>query len=404
MQIPTRYDEATEALIRKVHERLSEKDRRLYAAVEALKFPYGGISYISQLLGCSRDTIRKGIRELELEEDLLPDRDRKPGGGRKGALDSIPDIDEVFLDILEKHTAGDPMDEKVKWTNLSVKQIEEGLREKGIRVSRNIVRKLLKKHDYAKRKALKKKATGSSENRNEQFEIIAKLRAEFEKAGNPVISVDTKKKEPLGNLFREGSLYTTETIEVYDHDFSHLAEGVVIPHAIYDVNRNSAYINIGISRDTGEFACDSIRRWWNWRGRYDYPDATEILMLMDGGGSNSSRHHLFKQDLQKLAETIGIKIRAAHYPPYTSKWNPVEHRVFPHVTRSLQGVILTDYEIARELIEKTTTDTGLKVKATIIDKVYKTGRKVAKGFRESMRIVFDDYLGKWNYVAVPLNG
>ena len=339
-----------------------------------------------------------------MEEVLPPGRDRKAGGGRKSALESIAHIDEVFLEILKEHTAGDPMDEKVKWTNLSVKEIGKRLKERGIKVSRNIVRKLLKKHDYRKRKALKKKACGHSKNRNEQFERIAELRKEYEKAGNPVVSVDTKKKEALGNLYREGTLYTRETLEVYDHDFASLAEGVAIPHTIYDLMKNSAYVNIGTSKDTSEFACDSIRRWWNWRGRYDYPEASSILMLMDGGGSNSSRHYLFKQDLQKLADAIGIEIRVAHYPPYTSKWNPVEHRVFPHITRSLQGVVLKDHQTVKELIEKTTTETGLKVKATILDKVYETGRTVIEGFKESMRIVFDEYLGQWNYVASLENG
>jgi hypothetical protein len=398
------YNEQVEEQMRAVYARLSEKDRRLYAAVEALKLPYGGISYIARLFACSRDTIRRGIKELGMEEVLPPGRDRKAGGGRKSALKSIVRIDEVFLQILQEHTAGDPMDEKVKCTNLSVKEIGKRLKEKGIEVSRNIVRKLLKKHDYRKRKALKKKATGQCKNRDAQFGRIAELRKEYEEAGNPVVSVDTKKKEALGNLYREGALYTQETIEVYDHDFPSLAEGVAIPHTIYDVVQNSAYVNIGTSKDTSEFACDSIRRWWNWRGRYDYPEASSILMLMDGGSSNSSRQYLFKQDLQTLADTIGIEIRVAHYPPYTSKWNPVEHRVFPHITRSLQGVVLKDHQTVKELVKKTTTETGLKVKATIIDKVYETGRTVIKGFKESMRIVFDEYLGQWNYVASPENG
>jgi len=237
-------------------------------------------------------------------------------------------------------------------------------------------------------------------NRNAQFERIAELRALYDAAGNPVVSVDTKKKEPIGNLFREGKLYTTETIEVFDHDFSSLAEGVAVPHTVYDLKRNEAYVSIGTSRDTSEFACDSIRHWWYTYGIVYYPLATSILMLMDGGGSNSSRHFIFKQDLQALAAEIGIEIRIAHYPPYTSKWNPVEHRVFPHITRALQGVILTSHLLVKELIEKATTKTGLKVFACIVNKVYETGRKVAVGFKESMRIVFDHHLGQWNYVAV----
>ena len=216
-----------------------------------------------------------------------------------------------------------------------------------------------------------------------------------------MVSVDTKKKELIGNLFREGKIYTTETVEVFDHDFPTLAEGVAIPHAVYDIARNEAYVTIGTSRDTSEFACDSIRHWWNTFGKVHYPEANSILMLMDGGGSNSSRHYLFKQDIQAVADEIGIEIRIAHFPPYTSKWNPIEHRVFPHITRSLQGVILKTHQLTKELIEKTTTKLGLKVFACIINQVYETGRKVAAEFKESMRIVFDEHLRRWNYVAVP---
>ena len=238
-------------------------------------------------------------------------------------------------------------------------------------------------------------------NRNAQFERIALLKASYQSKGNPVISVDTKKKELIGNLFREGKIYTTETVEVFYHDFPSLAEGVAIPHAIYDIARNEGYVNIGTSRDTSEFACDSIRQWWNDYGKLYYPDADSILMLMDGGGSNSSRHYIFKQDLQVLADEIGIKIRIAHYPPYTSKWNPIEHRLFPHITRSLQGMVLTTHQLVKELMEKTTTKSGLRVFATILNRIYETGRKVTEGFKESMRIVFDDDLALWNYCAEP---
>ncbi|MCK5895332.1 MAG: ISAzo13 family transposase, partial [Cocleimonas sp.] len=275
------------------------------------------------------------------------------------------------------------------------------LAKKGFKVSRNIVKKLLKKNGYVKRKALKKKAAGGHVERNAQFERIAELRGEYRAKGNPIISVDTKKKEKIGNLFREGKIYTTETVEVFDHDFPSLAEGVAVPHAVYDIGCNEAYVTIGTSRDTSEFACDSLRHWWYNYGSCHYPLATSILMLMDGGGSNSSRHYIFKQDLQNLAEEIGVEVRVAHYPPYTSKWNPIEHRVFPHITRALQGVILTSHQLTKELIETTTTKTGLRVVACILNKVYKTGRKVEEGFKESMRIVRDKVLGQWNYIAVP---
>ena len=237
--------------------------------------------------------------------------------------------------------------------------------------------------------------------RDEQFKNIARLKQTYIAAGNPVISMDTKKKEYLGNFYRDGHLYTTEEIQVYDHDFASFAEGVIIPHGIYDLQRNTGYLHLGTSRDTSEFACDSLCNWWRHQGRLDYPHATSILVLCDGGGSNNSRHYIFKQDLQSLADEIGIEIRIAHFPPYTSKYNPIEHLLFPHVTRACQGVVFKSIELVKELMEKTHTRQGLKVTVQIVDKVYQTGRKVAKGFKATMRIVFDQYLPRWNYTAVP---
>jgi hypothetical protein len=395
------YSIEIEKKMQEMFNRLSEKDKRWYAGVEALKFPYGGISYIAQLFCCSRNTIQRGIIELDEKVTIPKKRDRKVGGGRKQVIKKQTDINDVFLSILKEHTAGDPMDETKKWTNLTCAKIGSLLAEENFNVSRNIVRKLLKKNNYVKRKALKKKAAGGHVNRNAQFENIAKLRALFTLAGNPIISMDSKKKELIGNLFRDGKVYTTKTVEVYDHDFPSLAEGVAVPHTLYDIARNEAYVNIGTSRDTSEFSCDSIRHWWNTYGSLYYPLATSILLLTDGGGSNSSRHYIFKQDLQALANEIGIKIRIAHYPPYTSKWNPIEHRVFPHITRELSGMILISHQFMKELIEKTTTKAGLKVFACIFNKVYETGRKVAEGFKESMRIVFDEHLRQWNYTVIP---
>jgi hypothetical protein len=206
----------------------------------------------------------------------------------------------------------------------------------------------------------------------------------------------------LGNLYRPGQVYCREEILSFDHDFPHLANGKIVPHGIYDVKNNTAYINIGTSCETAEFACDSIKQWWYKQGKSNYPKATSILMLADSGGSNSYRHYIFKEALQKLVNTIGVEIRIAHYPPYASKWNPIEHRLFPHVTRSMQGVLLKSYDITKQLIEKTTTKTGLKVCAHVIKKEYEKGKKVAEGFKESMKIKFDKILGQWNYRATPL--
>ena len=399
------YTSEVEAAMKKFYNRLNEKDRRRYTGIEALKLGRGGRSYIACILGCSRRTVSKGTKEVSgLTAKEVYERIRKPGGGRKSYQNHWAEIDEKFLQVLRDHTAGDPMDETVRWTNLRLKEIVTALREDhGIGVSKWVVRNLLKKHDYRRRKAQKKCTTKEDiPHRNEQFENIARLRAEYEAAGNPVLSLDAKKKEYLGNLYRDGHLYTLEEIRTYDHDFTSLAEGIIIPHSLYDCCLNIGYIQLGTSHDTSEFACDSFRHWWYTYGQKLYPDATSILVLCDGGGSNSARYYIFKQDLQKLTDEIGVEIRIAHYPSYCSKYNPIEHRLFPHVTRACQGVVFTSVELVKDLMEKTHTETGLKAFVHIIDKVYQTGRKVAEGFKEDMRIVFEDFLPKWNYCAVPL--
>ena len=205
----------------------------------------------------------------------------------------------------------------------------------------------------------------------------------------------------IGNFYRDGKLYSQDTIETFDHDFPSLSEGVVTPYGIYDLKRNHGYITLGTSHDTSEFACDCIRQWWWTCGCQFYPHATSLLLLCDGGGSNSSRASLFKAELEQVAAEIGIEIRVAHYPPYTSKYNPIEHRLFPHVTRACQGVVFRSVELVKELMLKTTTKTGLEVDVTILDRVYETGRKVAAHFKEQMRVVFDDKLPQWNYRIPP---
>lgn len=237
--------------------------------------------------------------------------------------------------------------------------------------------------------------------RNEQFEHIAHLKAQYEASDNPILSMDTKKKEYLGNFYREGRLYTQEEVRTYDHDFNSFAEGIIIPHGIYDVKQNTGYLNLGTSRDTSEFACDSLRLWWFDQGLYAYPDATSILLLCDGGGSNSSRQYLFKADLQQLVDEIGVEIRVAHYPPYASKYNPIEHRLFPHVTRACQGVIFKSIELVRQLMAKTTTRKGLTVTVNVIDKLYEKGRQVTEEFKKNLPILFENFLPKWNYRAIP---
>ena len=395
------YSEYVEKLMKATYDQLSEKDQRKYAAVETYKLPYGGQTYAAKIFGCSRNKIIRGLDELNNPGKAPLIRIRQEGGGRKECIETIENIDEIFLMIIDDFTAGDPMNSDIRWTNLSQAGIADRMEAKGIKISVTVVKKLLKKHKFVKRKAQKSAPIGKCENRNDQFEKIKLLKDNYLENGNPVLSGDTKKKEFLGNLYRDGKVYTEKPFIVYDHDFPYLADGVIIPYTIYDLKYNVAYVNIGVTKDTSEFVCDSIKSWWEDHGKIKYPNATSVLFLADGGGSNSSRHYIFKEELQKLVDEIGIEIRVAHYPPYTSKWNPVEHRVFPHITRSLSGVVLKSYNFVKKLIELTTTKTGLKVKASIVKKEYKIGRKYAEDFKENMKIVFDEFLGQWNYTAIP---
>jgi hypothetical protein len=293
------------------------------------------------------------------------------------------------------------MRQEVRWTDLTYEQIAGHLAEAGTPVSVPVVKQLLREHGYVKRKARKSKAMGGHPDRNRQFENIARLKREYLGSDNPVLSMDTKKKELIGNFYRAGRLLTQGVIETLDHDFPSFASGMIIPHGLYDVKQNEGHVNLGTSHDTGEFACDSIERWWEEKGCALYPLATSIMLLCDGGGSNSASQYLFKEDLQGLVDRLGIEIRVAHYPPYCSKYNPIEHRLFPHLTRACQGVIFESVGLVKELMEKTRTSTGLRVTVDILEKVYLTGRKYAAGFKEGMKIVFDEILPKWNYRAVP---
>jgi rRNA-processing protein FCF1 len=326
--------------------------------------------------------------------------------GRDRYYEIYPDIDHKFLDVLQDYTAGDPMKDDILWTDLKLEEIGNLLSAKyNLHVSVTVIRKLLRKHKYSRRKAQKKQTMKTVKDKDAQFENIAQLKTEYQSSDNPIISIDTKKKEFIGNYYRPGHLYTRQEIHTYDHDFNNFADGVVIPHGIYDIKENKGYINIGISKDTSEFVCDSLRNWWYNEGRYNYPNATSILALCDGGGSNSSRHYVFKESLAKLVKEIGIEIRIAHYPPYNSKYNPIEHLLFPHVTRACQGVIFKSVELVKELMEKTKTSKGLMVTVNVITKLYQTGRKASSEFKENikenMSIKFDQFLPKWNYTIVP---
>ena len=324
-------------------------------------------------------------------------------GGRLGILRATPEIEQRFLQVISEYTAGCPQ-QGIRWTNLKQQELAEAMSElAGSDISRYLVRQLLKKHGFVKRKALKKKSFKQHPDRNTQFERIAELKAEYLAAGEVVLSVDTKKKELLGNFYRDGKLYSTETIEVLDHDFPSYGDGKVVPHGLYDLGLNKAHINLGTSRDTTEFACDSIAHWWHEHGRTDHPAATKLLLLCDGGGSNPSNSWLFKQDLQQLANQTGLEIRVAHFTPYCSKHNPIEHRVFPHVTRACEGMVLKSVDVVKSLIERTRTRTGLSVTVDILSQTYEKGRKAVEHLKTKIQLVNDTLLPRFNYTIAPQN-
>jgi hypothetical protein len=264
----------------------------------------------------------------------------------------------------------------VRWTNLSLRRIRAALIERGFWIGVKAVAQLLRRHHFGRRKAQKKLSGKHHRHRDQQFRKIARLRADSENSPNPILSVDTKKKEFIGNLYREGRLYTQETIATLDHDFPTSADGVAFPHGIYDLKRNAGHINLGTSHDTSRFACESIRHWWENQGKDAYPKATSILLLCDGGGSNSSRRYVFKYQLEQLANCLQLEIRVAHYPPGCSKYDPIEHRFFPHVTRACPGVIFTTLGLIQQKMSETRTETGLRATVAILPGDYPIGEKV----------------------------
>lgn len=313
----------------------------------------------------------------------------------------MPDLESNFEQVVHDHTAGDPMQEEVIWTYLSGPQIAHKLAQLGTPISTDVVYDLLKAFGFHKRAAEKTKTMGEAPGRNEQFENIARLKAEYEDSPNPIISMDTKKKELLGDFHRPGQAYSTGPNPVFDHDYPSYAEGKIIPHGLYDLKQNKGHITLGSSHDTSQFACDSFRLWWRRHGRWKYPHATSLLLLCDGGGSNNSRHHIFKEDLQRLAGQLGVSIRVAHYPPHCSKYNPIEHRLFSQVTRAWSGLIFRSLDIVTDGLRRVATSTGLKTTYTVLDKVYQLGRKASDSFFKANHIEYATTLPLWNYTAKP---
>jgi hypothetical protein len=409
MTVPFPYPAEVEKAMKAVYLSLRENDRRLYAAVEAAKLGRGGTDYVCKVLGCDPKTVRQGRADLDQLKDKDPEvlgprpRVRRPGGGRKPHVESIPQLKRELHRVLEGHTAGSPMKQEVVWTDLTPQEIQEALAEKDLYFSQSYLRDLLRQEGYRRRACQKYLDMGQHKDRDAQFENIARLRQEYLAGGNPVLSIDTKKRELLGTFYRAGRVYTRQGLLAWDHDFPNWAEGGVVPYGLYDLKHNRGYVLLGTSHDTTEFACDSIEWWWRCHGCLLYPRATSVCLLCDGGGSNSASKYLFKEDLQKLADRLGLEVRVAHYPPYCSKYNPIERRLFCHLTRAAQGVLFDSVQTVKRLFEKARTATGLGVVVEVARKVYETGRKYAEGFKQNMKILFDDLLPKWNYRAVPAN-
>lgn len=332
---------------------------------------------------------------------MKPKAESVKKGGRKCCLDSMPELENNLYEVVEDHTAGDPMREDVYWTYLSATEIAEHLEDLGTPVCADTACRLLDELGFARRQAEKYKAMGQVPFRNEQFENIAGLKAEYLKSENPVLSMDTKHKELLGEFARGGQAWSTGPNQTYDHDYPSYADGVVIPHGLYDLKANCGHLLLGTSHDTSQFSCDHLRLWWQGYGRRTYRHATSILLLCDAGGSNNCRHYIFKEDLQKVVDQIGVPILVAHYPPHCSKYNPIEHRLFCHVSRAWRGVVFRTMDIVKRCAQRVWTSTGLSATVDVSNKLYELGRKASEQFKESYPIIHDHFLPQWNYMVFP---
>ena len=386
---------------------LNERDRRRFLATKAEDLKAQGFSYreVSKKMGTSTHTLRNGIKELLHGEGPGEGRIRRPGAGRKRVLPNHPEWTQAVVLIIEPHTAGLPQNEDVVWISLTVTQIMNELAKAGYEISRYYVRQILDSLGLRERSFYKDLPMKEVKNRDEQFERIASIREEAEAIGLPIISIDTKKKEMLGNFKRDGKALSNGTLKAFDHDFSTFCDGMIVPHGIYDVTKNVGYMTMGISHDTSRFVCDNIKRVWKNHLREQYPDAHTLVILCDGGGSNSSAHRIVKQDLMDLANELGIRLLFVHYPPYCSKFNPIEHRLFSQITRSWSGAPLLSLKDAADRAALTTTKTGLNVHVHINANTYDIKRQVDDSYQKRLarQVVFAPTLGKWNYLVKPAN-
>ena len=382
---------------------MNERLTRLWAGAEAEAIGEGGIAIVEAATGMSRTTIRAGRDELRggvAPGDVV--NVRRTGGGRPPIEETNPDIVLALEALVDPVTRGDP-ESPLRWTSKSTRKLAEELGHQGYRLSPQKVGQLLHASGYSLQATHKTLEGASHPDRNEQFEQIYARVDAFHERGAPVISVDTKKKELVGDFKNAGREWQPkgEPVPVLVHDFIDPELGKVIPYGVYDLGRNSGWVNVGVDHDTPEFAVESISRWWRTMGKRAYPDARELLITADGGGSNASRSRLWKLELQRFADRSGLAISVSHFPPGTSKWNKIEHRLFCHITENWRGRPLVDHETVVQLIGSVRTTTGLTVKARLDTRTYQTGIKVSDAEMDSLLITREPFHGEWNYTLHP---
>ena len=381
---------------------LNERQWRLYLANEAMSAGHGGVSKVSRISGVSRTTITKGIQELE-SGSTINGRVRKSGGGRNYVEEKYPDIEERIRKLVDGSTYGNP-ERILSYTTESLRKIQQELKLQGVNVSHETVGKILEAMGYSKQANQKMLQVGESHpDRNAQFEHINKTATEYIEMGNPVISVDTKKKENIGNFKNNGQEYqqNKNPRKVLDHDFPIKELGKISPYGVYNVNNNTGFVNVGTSHDTSEFAVESISRWWETVGKHTFPDSKKIYINCDCGGSNGNRRRMWKYQLQQFADRTGLEIEVSHFPPGTSKWNKVEHRLFCYISKNWQGKPLVDVQTAVNLIGSTRTNTGLEVICVRDDTEYELKKKVSDEDFETISIDKILPFDTWNYKILP---
>lgn len=381
---------------------LDERGRRRWAAVEAKALGRGGIAAVAAATGLSDRTIRNGLKELSDPDALDRSRQRRPGGGRKPSEETQPDLREALNALIDPTARGAPTS-PLRWTVKSTYRLAEELKRQGYEASPSTVRRLLAAMGYSLQANRKTREGKRHPDRDGQFRHINERTKARLRRGEPAVSVDTKKKEVLGTLKNAGREYRRkgDPRPVDTHDFPNPELGKAVPYGVYDLHRNEAGVSVGISADTAEFAVSAIRRWWKELGRKRYRAAKRLLVTADSGGSNSARCRLWKLELQKFANETGLIIEVCHYPPGTSKWNKIEHRVFCHITRNWRGVPLESLEVVLETIGATTTTTGLEIQVWLDDKVYQKGKKVSDKELSTCKIVRHRFHGEWNYAIHP---